>query len=87
VLRSKFLWSISIGCAPFNIKSVVYFLAISYLLEEYETLNGFFIGLFGNIPPKGIVSEVKFKHLNIQAVEVTDKRIEKAIISIQNKKS
>ena len=54
-------------------------------VEEYETLNGFFIGLFGNIPPKGIVSEVKFKHLNIQAVEVTDKRIEKAIISIQNK--
>lgn len=53
-------------------------------VEDYETLNGFLISLFGNIPPKGQISEVRFKHLLIQAVEVTDKRIEKAIIHIDN---
>jgi putative hemolysin len=53
-------------------------------VEDYETLNGFLISLFGEIPPKGKVSEVRFKHLLIQAIEVTDKRIEKAIIRIEN---
>ncbi len=49
-------------------------------VNDYETLNGFLISLFDKIPPKGQVSEVQFKHLRIQAVEVTEKRIEKAII-------
>jgi putative hemolysin len=53
-------------------------------VEDFETLNGFLISLFGNIPPKGQISEVRFKHLLIQAVEVTDKRIEKAIIRIES---
>ncbi|MBH1939613.1 HlyC/CorC family transporter [Mobilitalea sibirica] len=51
-------------------------------VENYETLNGFFINLFGDIPPKGQVSEITYKNLRIQAVEVTDKRIEKAILSV-----
>lgn len=53
-------------------------------VEDFETLNGFLISLFGNIPPKGQISKVRFKHLLIQAVEVTDKRIEKAIIRIES---
>lgn len=52
-------------------------------VEDYETLNGFLISLFGNIPPKGQISEVRFKHLLIQAVEVTEKRIEKVIIRVE----
>lgn len=53
-------------------------------IDDYETLNGFFIGLFGKIPSKGQVSEVRFKNLLIQAVEVTDKRIEKVIIRVES---
>ncbi len=60
------------------------YLDVELPVEDYETLNGFFISLFGNIPPKGQISEVRFKRLLIQAVEVTDKRIEKAIIRIDN---
>jgi len=59
-------------------------LEIELPVEDYETLNGFLISLFGNIPPKGQVSEVKFKHLLIQAIEVTDKKIEKAIIHLNH---
>ena len=57
-------------------------LDIELPVEDYETLNGFLIGLFGDIPPKDQISEVKFKHLLIQVVEVTDTRVEKAIIRI-----
>lgn len=60
------------------------YLDIELPTENYETLNGFLIGLFGNIPPKDRISEVRFKHLAIQVVEVTDKRIDKAIIRIEN---
>jgi len=60
------------------------YLGVELPIEDYETLNGFFISLYGNIPPKGQISEVRFKHMLIQAVEVTDKRIEKAIIHIDN---
>jgi len=56
---------------------------VGNIFDEYETLNGFLISLFGNIPPKGKISEIRFKHLLIQAVEVTDKKIEKAIIHIE----
>lgn len=53
-------------------------------IDDYETLNGFFIGLFGKIPSKGQMSEVRFKNLLIQAVEFTDKRIEKVIIRVES---
>ncbi|SCZ78100.1 Transporter associated domain-containing protein [Acidaminobacter hydrogenoformans DSM 2784] len=54
-------------------------------MEEFETLNGFFISLYGNIPPKGQISQVVFEHLLIQAVDVTDKRIEKMIIQVMDR--
>jgi putative hemolysin len=59
-------------------------LEVELPVEDYETLNGFLISLFGNIPPKGKISEVRYKHLHIQAIEVTNKRIEKAIIRVDN---
>lgn len=61
------------------------YLDVELPVEEFETLNGFFISLFGNIPPKGQVSQVEFEHLLIQAVEVTDKRIEKVIIQVMDR--
>lgn len=53
--------------------------------DEFETLNGFLISLFGNIPPKGKVTEIKYKHLRIQTIEVTDKRIEKVMVYVEDK--
>ncbi|SCZ78090.1 hemolysin family protein [Acidaminobacter hydrogenoformans] len=61
------------------------YLEVELPVEEFETMNGFFISLFGNIPPKGQVSQVEFEHLLIQAVEVTDKRIEKMIIQVMDR--
>ncbi len=51
---------------------------------DYDTLNGFLISLFGRVPPKGKLGEIKFKHLLIKVAEVTDKRIEKAIVYIDH---
>lgn len=53
-------------------------------VEDFETLNGFLISLFGNIPPKDEINEVRFKHLLINVVDVTEKRIEKVIIKIED---
>lgn len=53
-------------------------------VEDFETLNVFLISLFGNIPPQNEVNEVWFKHLLINVVEVTEKRIEKVIIKIED---
>ncbi|MBN7772367.1 hemolysin family protein [Clostridium aminobutyricum] len=54
-------------------------------VEDYETLNGFLISLFGNIPPKGKISEIRYKHLRIQTIEMTDKRIEKVMVYLEDK--
>lgn len=59
-------------------------LEVELPVEDFETLNGFLISLFGTIPPKGQISEVRFKHLLLQVVEVTDKRIEKVLIRMEN---
>ena len=53
-------------------------------VEDYETLNGFLISLFGNIPPQDEVNEVRYKHLFINVIDVTEKRIEKVIIKIED---
>lgn len=52
-------------------------------VDEYDTLNGFLISLFGNLPPKDQISEVKYMHLDLKVVKVTDKRIEKVIIKVE----
>ena len=54
-------------------------------VQEYDTLSGFLISLLGKIPPKGDVVEVNYKHLRMEIVEVTEKRIEKVIVRIDNK--
>jgi putative hemolysin len=57
-------------------------LEVELPVEEYETLNGFLIGLIGNIPSKDEEIEVQFKNLYFRVIEVTDKRIEKVIIEV-----
>lgn len=59
-------------------------LEVELPVEEYETLNGFLIGLIGNIPSKDEEIEVQFKNLYFKVIEVTDKRIEKVIIEVNN---
>lgn len=51
-------------------------------IDEFDTLSGFLISLLGKIPSKGDMVEVKYKHLRIEIVEVTEKRIEKVIVHI-----
>ena len=59
-------------------------LEVELPVEEYETLNGFLIGLIGNIPSKDEEIEVQFKNLYFKVIEITDKRIEKVIIEVNN---
>ena len=49
--------------------------------KEYETLNGWLIGVLGEIPPKDSTREVVFKNLQIRILEVTEKKIRKVLIS------
>lgn len=57
---------------------------IDFPADDFETLNGFLISLFGNIPPKDQVNEITFKNLKIKTTQVTDKLIEKVIVHIEN---
>ncbi|WP_028829306.1 transporter associated domain-containing protein [Proteocatella sphenisci] len=52
--------------------------------DDFETLNGFLISLFGKIPKKDQISEMRFQNLIFQVLDVTDKRIEKVIIRIED---
>lgn len=56
-------------------------------VDDFDTLNGFLISLIGNIPPKDEIIEIRFNHVRFRVIEVTDKRIEKAIILIDEPKS
>ena len=58
------------------------FLEVELPDEEYDTLSGFLIGLIGGFPPEGEISEVRYNDLRIQITQVTEKRIEKAIIYV-----
>lgn len=58
-------------------------LDIEFPVEDFDTLNGFLINLFGEIPQKNQISQIKYKHLNFQIIDATDKRIEKVIIRIE----
>jgi len=56
-------------------------------INDFDTLNGFLISLIGNIPPKGENVEIRFNHVRFQVIEVTEKRIEKAMIYVDEPKS
>lgn len=58
------------------------YLDVDLPANEYETLNGLLISLLGNVLPKGPTGEIRYKNLLMQVLEVSDKRIEKAMIRI-----
>lgn len=53
-------------------------------VDEYDTLNGFLISLYGNLPPKDEITEIRYAHLLFKVVQLTDKRIEKVIVTLEN---
>lgn len=52
-------------------------------IEEYDTFSGLIISLLGRIPEEGELVEVRYKNLIIKVVEATEKRIERAIVHIE----
>lgn len=56
-------------------------------VDDYETFSGFLIGLIGSIPSKGDVIDLEYQHLRISILEVSAKRIEKAVIYIGDEDS
>lgn len=55
---------------------------VGFPIDEYETLSGFIISLIGKIPESDDVSEVIFKNLHFKIAQVTEKRIEKVILTV-----
>lgn len=51
-------------------------------IDDYDTLSGFLIGLIGNIPTMEDVQEIGYRHLKFKILDVSEKRIEKAIVYI-----
>ncbi len=55
---------------------------VGFPVDEYETLSGFIISLLGFIPEDGNVSEISFRNLHFKIAQVTEKRIEKVILTV-----
>lgn len=55
---------------------------VGFPTDEYETLSGFIISLIGKIPEFDDVSEVIFRNLHFKIAQVTEKRIEKIILTV-----
>ncbi|MDP2814466.1 MAG: hemolysin family protein [Erysipelotrichaceae bacterium] len=55
---------------------------VGFPTDEYETLSGFMISLIGKIPESDDVSEVIFRNLHFKIAQVTEKRIEKVILTV-----
>lgn len=55
---------------------------VGFPIDEYETLSGFIISLLGFIPEDGNVSEISFRNLHFKIAQVTEKRIEKVILTV-----
>ena len=55
---------------------------VGFPIDEYETLSGFIISLIGKIPEADDVSEVQFKNLHFKIAQVTEKRIEKVLLTV-----
>lgn len=63
-----------------SINELEAYFRIKFPNAHYETLNGFLLSHFGNLPHKNEMRELRYKHLLFQTLKVTDKRIEKVII-------
>jgi putative hemolysin len=57
-------------------------LGIDLPIDEYDTLNGFLINLFGHLPTGKVGEVTKFGNVEFKVLIATDKRIEKVLIHI-----
>lgn len=57
-------------------------LGIDLPIEEYDTLNGFLINLFGHLPTGEVGEVIRFGNVEFTVLIATDKRIEKVKIHI-----
>ncbi len=62
-------------------------LGVEFPEGDYDTLAGFVISKLGYLPSEGEDASVEFENLTITVLEVTDRRIEKLKIKIENKQS
>lgn len=54
--------------------------------EEFETLNGFLLSQLGYIPKKEELPTITYKNLVFEIVEITDYRIERVCVTLENDK-
>ncbi|MBR3148700.1 MAG: HlyC/CorC family transporter [Eubacterium sp.] len=59
-------------------------LKVEFPEGDYDTLAGFVISRLGYLPSEGENAEVEFENLTITVLEVTDRRIEKLKVKINN---
>lgn len=57
-------------------------LGIDLPVEDYDTLNGFLISLFGRMPEGDEGQMVSFNNVEFEVLNATDKRIERVLITI-----
>ncbi|MDD2371925.1 MAG: hemolysin family protein [Firmicutes bacterium] len=59
-------------------------LGIDLPTEDYDTLNGFLINLFGHLPNGKPGKSIKYGNVEFKVLKATDKRIEKVLIQIHH---
>ena len=50
---------------------------------DSDTLNGYVLGIYGSIPEDGTIFEISTDIMDIQVLEFTEHKIEKAIITLK----
>jgi Hemolysins and related proteins containing CBS domains len=76
-------WIIS-GAAPLD--EVAETIGIPLPCEEYDTFSGMVFGMLGKVPKDGSRPELDAFGLSIKVIEIRDHRLEKAIVTLAEKK-
>ncbi|WP_407271603.1 hemolysin family protein [Radiobacillus sp. PE A8.2] len=61
-------------------------LGIDLQSDDYETLNGFLVGQLGYIPKQTDLPTITYQHIQFEITQVSEKRIEKVIVTIVENK-
>lgn len=67
-----------------HLYDIEYQLSLDLPVEDYETLNGFLVGKIGYIPDPGENPSITYKKVTFTVEEVSEKRIEKVHVKINN---
>ncbi|WP_369688249.1 hemolysin family protein [Paraliobacillus sp. PM-2] len=68
-----------------HLYDIEYQLSLDLPVDDYETLNGFLVGEIGYIPNRGENLSITYKKVTFKVEEVSDKRIEKVYVTINEK--